>query len=231
MRIEYKDPKESETTENKRPVYESDLTKEQKRQLEREKIKHLSGTKKLGYLWTYYKIWLLIPLLLIVAIITGIQIWQNAQEKPLLYVNISDPLVGTDDALDSLSTDLIQQIGTGNTHETVPVTTSILSTSDYEASVMMSVWLSTKEMDIVICDEETYRQYVDQGVFLTNEELFGDDLQKVESQIKDGALQLNENVWSSYGITDYTPVCAGVLTTSEHKEAAKTALLYLLSVE
>ena len=89
MRIEYKDPTEPETPQTERPIYESDLTKEQKRNIEREKIKSMSGTKKLGYLWTYYKIWLLVPVLVIVAVVTGIQIWQNAQEKPLLYVNIS----------------------------------------------------------------------------------------------------------------------------------------------
>lgn len=228
MRIEEKKPEELQDTA--RPVYESDLTKEEKRRMEKEKIKGMSGTKKLGYLWTYYKIWLLVPLLVIVAVVTGVQIWQNAQEKPLLYVNISDTEMGSDEGMDRLSEDLRTLLGAENIHETVPVTNSILSSSNYEASVMMSVWLSTGEMDIVLCDEETYREYEAQGVFLSAEELFGDDLSLAADHIQDGMVMLDTARISAYGIVPYSPVCAGVLTTATHKEEAKEALLYLTGV-
>ena len=229
MRIEEKKPEELQETA--RPVYESDLTKEEKRRMEKEKIKGMSGTKKLGYLWTYYKVWLLVPVLVLVAIFTGVQIWQNAQEKPLLYVNISDVEVGSDEGMDRLSENLRTLLGAENAHETVPVTNSVLSSSNYEASVMMSVWLSTGEMDIVLCDEETYKEYEAQGVFLSTEELFGDDLSLVADHIQDGMLTLDASQISGYNIVNYTPVCAGVLTTTTHKEEAKDALLYLTGVQ
>ena len=225
MRIEEKKPEELQDTA--RPVYESDLTKKEKRRMEKEKIKGMSGTKKLGYLWTYYKVWLLVPVLILVAVFTGVQIWQNAQEKPLLYVNISDTEMGSDEGMDRLSEDLRTVLGAENAHETVPVTNSVLSASNYEASVMMSVWLSTGEMDIVLCDEETYKEYEAQGVFLSAEELFGDDLSQVADHIQDGVVALDTARISGYNIVNYTPVCAGVLTTTTHKDAAKEALLYL----
>ena len=228
MRIEEKKPKNMQDTA--RPVSESDLPKEEKRRLEKEKIKGMSGTKKLGYLWTYYKVWLLVPVLVLVAVFTGVQIWQNAQENPLLYVNISDTEMGSDEGMDRLSEDLRTVLGAENAHETVPVTNSVLSAGNYEASVMMSVWLSTGEMDIVLCDEETYKEYEAQGVFLSAEELFGDDLSLVKGHIQNGMVTLDTARISAYGIVPYSPVCAGVLTTATHKEAAKEALLYLTGV-
>lgn len=231
MRIEYKDPEHKENEETERPVYESDLTKQQKRQMEREKIRKMSGTKKLGYLFTYYKVWLLVPVILIVLVVTGLQIRRNALEQPLLYVNISDPVMGADEQAETLSADLLQRIGTGNRYETVPVTTSVLSSSDYEASMMMSVWLSTGEMDLVICDEETCKTFTEQGVFFSCEEIFGGDSDRVKDHMKNGMLTLDPAVWFSYGLTAYTPVYVGVPTSSAHVENAKKALLYLLGLE
>ncbi len=228
MRIEEKKPDTTQTTS--RPVYESDLTKKEKRQLEKEKIKNLSGTKKLSYLWTYYKVWLLVPVLLAAAVYTGIQIWQNAQEKPLLYVNISDTDLDSDVGTARLSEDLRTLLGAETIHQTVPVTTSVLSTSDYEASMMMSVWLSTGEMDIILCDEKTYKDYEAQGVFLTPEALFSDDLPQVSEHLQNGILTLSPTKMQEYSIVSYTPICAGVLTTSKHQEAAKTALYYLMNL-
>ena len=138
--------------------------------------------------------------------------------------------MGSDEGMDRLSEDLRTLLGAENIHETVPVTNSILSSSNYEASVMMSVWLSTGEMDIVLCDEETYREYEAQGVFLSAEELFGDDLSLAADHIQAGMVTLDTARISAYGIVPYSPVCAGVLTTAPHKEKAKEALLYLTGI-
>ncbi|HIR25025.1 MAG TPA: hypothetical protein IAB34_05930, partial [Candidatus Egerieimonas faecigallinarum] len=40
--------------------YESDMTPKEKRELERKKLASMTLGQKIGYLWEYYKIWLLI---------------------------------------------------------------------------------------------------------------------------------------------------------------------------
>ena len=55
MRIEYKEENEQENKSTPEPeiIHESDLTRQEKRRMEWEKIKGLGWKKRLPYLWTY----------------------------------------------------------------------------------------------------------------------------------------------------------------------------------
>lgn len=227
MRIEYKDENEEKNTPEQEIIHESDLTKQEKRRMEREKIKGLTGKKKLAYLWTYYKAWLLVPILLIVVISTGIQIYHNSLEKPILYINVADTVLESDEGIQRLSEDLLERCGTGGEYETVPVTTNVLSADDYNSSVQMSVWLSTGDMDILICNEDTFKKFQEQGIFMDMANFPYNDQGLLQKHVKDGILYLENKNWTQYGLVTYEPVCAGVLNTSKHPEAAEKALLYL----
>lgn len=229
MRIEYKDEKEQQNAAKEEPerIYESDLTPKEKRRREWEKIKELPWKKKPGYLWSYYKIWLLVPVLLLFVIVTGVQIYHNSQEEPLLYVNVADTAVGADEGIQRLSTDLLQICGSGGKHETLPVTTSVLSASDYTSSMQMSVWLTTGEMDIIICDEATYKRYREQEIFLDAEDFPSDGYERLKDHIRDGILYLEDDNWKQYQLVAYEPVCAAIPLSSTHQEAAVKALAYL----
>ena len=229
MRIEYKEENDQENQNGSEQeiIHESDLTKQEKRWMEWEKIQGLGWKKRLPYLWTYYKVWLLVPILMIVVISTGVQIYHNSLEEPLLHVNVSDTVLESEEGIQQLSADLLQLCGTGGKYETVPVTTNILSGDDYTASIKISIWLSTGEMDIVICDEEKCRNFQEQGIFMDWTELSESAQEALQEHIKDGVLYLEEENWNQYGLTIYTPVCAGILNTSPHTEAAEKALLYL----
>ena len=227
MRIEYKEENEQENKSTPEPeiIHESDLTRQEKRRMEWEKIKGLGWKKRLPYLWTYYKIWLWVPVILIVVITSGIQMYHNSQEEQVLYVNVSGTVLESDEGTQRLSADLLKLCGNGGKYETVPITTNILSGDDYTASLQMSIWLSSGDMDILICDEETCKGFQEQGLFMDWAELGDNGI--LQKYIQNGILYLENENWTQYGLVTYEPVCAGVLNTSRRPEAACKALLYL----
>lgn len=227
MRIEYKEENEQTSKNEPEIIHESDLTKQQKRRREWEKVRGMSGKKRLAYFWTYYKIWLLVPVLLIAVISTGVQIYNNSLEEPVLYINVSGTVLDTEEGMQKLSVDLLERCGSGGTHETVPVTTNVIAADDYNSSVQMSIWLSTGDMDILICDEATCKKFQEQEIFRNISELSGDSAKLLEKHVRDGILYLEDRNWTQYGLVTYEPVCAGILNISRHTEAAAEALLYL----
>ena len=55
MRIEWKPDGETQEQPKEPVIHESDLTKEQKRQMEKQKLKEMSWGKRIQYIWMYYK--------------------------------------------------------------------------------------------------------------------------------------------------------------------------------
>lgn len=64
--------------------HESDLTKKEKRELEKKKIKSLGFKDRIEYLWTYYKQWLFGALLIIVLICAGADIYKSKNQEILV---------------------------------------------------------------------------------------------------------------------------------------------------
>ena len=58
---------------------ETDLTKKERRRIEREKLKGMGTGKKIQYIWMYYKIHMLCVLLAIGGVCLGVNIYRHAQ--------------------------------------------------------------------------------------------------------------------------------------------------------
>lgn len=63
---------------------ETDLTKKERRRIEREKLKGMGTGKKIQYIWMYYKIHMLCVLLAIGGVCLGVNIYRHAQMKTVL---------------------------------------------------------------------------------------------------------------------------------------------------
>ena len=70
--------------------HESDLTKKEKRLLEREKLKEMGLGGKLQYIWMYYKgaIFGLIGCMILLCLIADV--YKNAQKETLLAISVFD---------------------------------------------------------------------------------------------------------------------------------------------
>ena len=95
MRIELEDEnkkkqQEEHTCQQLSQKHESDLTKKEKRLLEKEKLKVMDWKGKLQYIWMYYKVWIFAAIG-IVFLAFGIRSWiENARIKTFLSIAVVD---------------------------------------------------------------------------------------------------------------------------------------------
>lgn len=210
--------------------YESDMTPKEKRQAELEKLRGMSLGEKAGYLWTYYKIWLLVPVILIFVIWQGMQIYHNMQEVELLSVGVVDTNLNTEEGQETFESDLLKLLGTGGENEIIALDTGLSSGDDSASAMKRATVLGAGTLDLMICGEELYDSYDAQGAFADWEEILGEDYGKYESYFVDGRLDLSRSAkWDSYGLVIYEPVYAGALVSSENTEALRQFAEYYLS--
>ncbi len=210
--------------------YESDMTPKEKRQAELEKLRGMSLGEKAGYLWTYYKIWLLVPVILIFVIWQGMQIYHNMQEVELLSVGVVDTNLNTEEGQEAFESDLLKLLGTGDENEVIALDTGLSSGDDSASAMKRATVLGAGTLDLMICGEELYDSYDAQGAFADWEEILGEDYGKYESYFVDGRLDLSRSAkWDSYGLVIYEPVYAGALVSSENTEALRQFAEYYLS--
>ena len=217
---------EEDTMEQK---HESDMTSKEKRQAEFEKLRKMTLGEKAAYLWTYYKIWLLIPVILVIVVWQGAQIFHNIQEVELLSVGIADAGLDTLTGQEEFENDLIKILGTGDEHEAVTLDTAISSGDDSASAMKRATVMGAGTLDLLICGEELYEDYESQGAFADWEEILGEDYEKYAEYFEDGRLDLAKSErWDSYGIVSYEPVYAGALAGSEKTEAFRQFAEYFL---
>ena len=210
--------------------HESDMTPKEKRQAELEKLRGMSLGEKAGYLWTYYKIWLLIPVILIIVIWQGIQIYHNAREVELISIGIADSGLDTTTGQEAFERDLLVTLGTGEAHEVITLDTGISSGDDSASVMKRATVIGAGTMDMMICGEELYEEYESQGAFADWEEILGEDYGKYEEYFDDGRLDLSKSArWDSYGLVLYEPVYAGALAGSDKTGALRQFAEYFLS--
>ncbi|OUP79520.1 hypothetical protein B5F07_21890 [Lachnoclostridium sp. An169] len=202
--------------------HESDLTSKEKRQLEFQKLKSMTFRQKIEYLWTYYKIWLVVLLAVIMVGSIIVTMVQNAMKVELLSIAIVDADMNAQEQIDRMTDDLLDYIGTGDKYETITMDASAGSGDDYTDVTKRMVLLASGTVDLFICNEETYEEYDEQGGFRDWSEILGDDYGQYEQYMTNGVLDLSKSEkWQEYGITFYEPVYAGALAASEKDENLK----------
>lgn len=196
--------------------HESDLTPKEKRQMEIRKIKSLPLRKKIPYLWTYYKSWLVI--LLIIIVFAGFigTIVRNSMTEELISVGIEDAHPDSQIAMDQLKADLLEYMGTGKELETVSIDGSYISGDEYTSVTKRTTSIAAGGLDVYVCGEDTYQEYKSQDAFREWNEVLGDSYEQYEQYMTDGTLDLSKcPKWQEYGITLYEPVYVIVFAPDE----------------
>ena len=199
--------------------HESDLTPKEKRQLEFQKLKAMTLGQKIEYLWTYYKVWLVVLLAVILVGSIVATMIQNGMKVELLSIAVVDADLNAQDGVDQMQGDLLSYMGTGDKYETITVDASSRSGEDYTDVTKRMVLIASGTVDLFICNQDTYEEYDEQGGFREWSEILGDDYGQYEQYMTDGVLDLSKSEkWQEYGITYYEPVYAGVLAASDKDE-------------
>ena len=222
---------EEKDSRNLKEMHESDMSPRQRRQLERQRLKEMNWGQRLEYFWEYYK-WVPVVILAVVIVIhEGLGIYHRSQQKILLAIAVLDVPVYSADQGPRLGQDLAAHMGTGSDKEVVDIDTSVMSGDTVAAVTKRSVITAAGITDIFVVNQETYDELEAQGAFLDWQELLGDSAEKYASLLDEkGRMELSSNeVWNSYGLTEYSPVYAGFLVNSKHPENAAGFADFLVS--
>ena len=213
---------EEKDSRNLKEMHESDMSPRQRRQLERQRLKEMNWGQRLEYFWEYYK-W--VPVVIIAAVVVlheGLAIYHRSQQNILLAIAVLDVPVYSADQGPRLGQDLAAHIGSGSDKDVVDIDTSVMSGDTVAAVTKRSVITAAGITDIFVVNQETYDELQEQGAFLDWQELLGDSADQYASLLDEkGRLDLSaDEIWNSYGLTEYSPAYAGFLVNSKHPENA-----------
>lgn len=208
---------------------ESDLTKAQKRQLEKEKIKGMPPGKKVEYLWMYYK-WVLAIILAVIFIgsMVGSAIKASGQEQ-LLYVTVIDGGMGDGEAL----AEALKSSFSAEEEDYVTVDTSMFTDNtgslNYTSTMQFTTKMAAAEIDVVICSQSIYDNYEEQGIALNYDEVMGKEFcTNYADQMYKNSLEVGENeVLKQYGFEFYEPMYVFICSNSEKLENIQTFIEFL----
>lgn len=213
--------------------YESDRTRKEKMEMEREKLSQMKFSEKLEYIWTYYKpvIFGIIAVIVLIFIVRN-QI-ENAKYYDILSIGVANS--GNMDLRDSLQEQLLEQFGDpDDKYQRVSIDTSYvfgsdIENGDYNTIMKFAAVTAAKELDILICNENVYEHYNNQEYFMDLTDLFTEEeCQKYNISEGDTAIEITDlPKYKEMNLTSYEPVYLAVLVNAQNLDTTKDFINYL----
>lgn len=207
---------------------ETDLTKKEKRRIEREKLKGMGLGKKLQYLWMYYKIYLFGAIALVGLICLGVNLYHHAQMETVLSISVVD---GGDFNASNVEKNILQVLDTDNKFAEVSVaqnlTTDETGDLDYYARMAYVTEIQSATLDVLVMPKELYDIEKDKGMYANLKELFGDEVYKSLGAADEQHLEIDGGKISEEFGLGYKPVCVCLAANVKN---ADNALKWIRSV-
>lgn len=205
--------------------YESDMTPKEKRELERKKLASMTLGQKIGYLWEYYKIWLLILVVVIMFISMFVTMYQNSQKINLMGLAVANSTTLSDTS--GVTEDLIEMLGTGDEHETVTVDTSYyfnedIANTDPNIIMKFSTMVAAQSIDVLISSEHVMDYYKDQEMFLMPSEYLSEEqIAALGDRVSEYGVRIDgSSLLEKWDLVAYEPVYFTVIANSPNVENA-----------
>lgn len=215
---EKNDPEESVLNPEKN--HASDLSRKERRLLEKEKLAGMGLGKKLEYIWMYYKAVIFGVIFLVAAVFIGWGIYQNAQIRNILSVYVVNGGMMDTQPLQDQAMELL---AANEKKESVTVNSSLSTDKegkefDYTSQMVFVTQLQAGTMDVMVMPEALYETLKKEEIFmdltgLLETEIFGAHLQG-------DCLQFEREELKDQIPLEYDSVCVAVLTNAENPENA-----------
>ena len=138
--------KEQKNEKDKFHRYESDMTRKEKRELEKQKLGSMNWKEKLEYIWTYYKAAMAAVIGVIVVIVIVCQLVENSKYKTILNVSVINASMSEDS--EAIGEELQNQFGTDNKYDKVSFDTSLMmgdvETADYNMVMKFTITIRNR---------------------------------------------------------------------------------------
>ena len=203
---------------------------------ERKKLKEMSARDKAWYIWEYYKIHMLLgAILLFLLYAVGVIIYQKTFTTRLNAIIIND--VGTLSDYDGLANRFKSRMDYGK-KDLVQFDNSIYLSFDgdttemgYASLAKVTAVVASRDLDLMICDQDSIDHYASNGGYLDLEEALPADLWEL---VKDDAYYAEDQDGSVHpfavdlknsGFTEWTscgldPAYFGLVSNSKRTETA-----------
>lgn len=216
---------------------------------ERKKLSELKGfSKKVEYIWDYYRYWILGILVAIAFCVSiGSSIYHNIKYTQIFYCSIfNNPL--TDEGLASLETGFSDYYGLDPESETIYFDSSFIINAEgdpqtnYVTIQKIGAVVASKTVDLMIGDTFTLEQYAVDGYFYDLEELLPPETYEALSEYMIPYTYIEENITAPYaidlsqsrlvqeGILYVKEPIAGIVINSQHPEVAVKFLEYIFGL-
>lgn len=202
---------------------ESDLTRKERRELEKEKLKGMGFRKKLEYIWEYYKPQMAMVVLVIIAFFIGYDIYENSKMVTHLNINVVN---GGNYDYEAAEQEVKDILGVNGKYDEVMVGGSLITDAtgsefDYNAQMVFVTQLQAAGLDVVIMPEKLCENQAERGLLADMEEVLGEELyNSFGDRISQYYITLEDSELAEKYDLVYDPVCIGVAVTSKHYENA-----------
>ena len=202
---------------------ELDLSRRERRLLEKEKIRGMGMKKKLEYFWMYYK-WVLVCVIVgILAIRGGMDWYRNAKTETILSIA---PVNAGSFETEATEQKVREILGSDGEYEQVSIYTNLMTTGEkgeFEYTSQMAYIAQTQAgtMDVLLMPENVYEHYAPEGCFADMKEVLGEETCDALGDLvqKDCVVATGNSLGEDFGIS-YEPVYISVMFNSENMENA-----------
>ena len=203
---------------------ELDMSRKERKQREKEKLKNMGPGAKLQYIWMYYKPHIFGFLGVLLFIYLGYDMYQNSLIETVLSVTIvNSSLVDTEEQ----SKEILELLGyADDPYSDVQIGTNMYTsadgeTFDYSGQMAFMAKVQAQDIDVMVMPESLYESMKDDDAFADLREVldeetyasFGDKIDEKHLMISDPSLGEELGV-------PYDPICAAVIVNSAHTEDA-----------
>ena len=187
---------------------ESDLSKKERRLIEKEKLKGMGPKKKLEYIWMYYKP-AIFGVIAVIALIFGIKdYYEQSKIKTVLSMTVVT-LGYKDDPYSKV------EIGVNLT------TDSEMAEFDYNAQIAYMAQIQAGSIDIMVMPEKLYQTLKKNEPFADLKELMGEEaFEKSGMQTDTTHISITDSELEQELGVIYDPVCIAVPYSAPNQENA-----------
>ena len=123
--------------------HETDLTRAERRQLEKEKLQSMDWKHKLEYIWDYYKPQIFSVIAIFAAIWFGFSWYENSKYETIMYAAVTDGYMNEDES-EQMNREYKEFIGDQEKYHRVSIDTTVaIGSEDSQARYNATMKLNT----------------------------------------------------------------------------------------
>lgn len=196
----------------------------------KERMQGMTMPQKIDYLWTYYKIWLLVPVFIGVILNLVCSAYRAGQENNLVSAVV---IGGGNSDTREFESGLKKYMNQTGKNDTVTLQTNIVESElTPDTMSVLTTLIGAAAADVFVCPENVYDHFSERQAFVDMREVLGDSMAQygdIKLSEKGDAVVVGASEFLQEQLgTLYEEVYIGVLATNKHGAGKAAFVQYVL---